>query len=230
MQTDRPDIGRSGNFAKMFCAVSILTISSAIVHNALFNQHSRVFSASGVSISADSAKLDKLFAVLEIGPDSTSAGRTRMTVEPQQHDVLRTPAANSSELTLKAQQGLKRAGLYNGPVDGVLGERTRLAIRLYQRKNGLIETGRPDQRLIDHINYVRHIEQAATITGSIAPQLAPDTIMMVQRKLVRLGYDAGPADGRLGQRTRDALVAFQTDTQMTANGRITQQVLKRLAQ
>lgn len=44
----------------------------------------------------------------------------------------------------KAQKKLKKAGYYNGPVDGIAGPQTRDAIIEYQRKEGLTVTGRLD--------------------------------------------------------------------------------------
>ncbi|WP_404384294.1 peptidoglycan-binding protein [Caenispirillum salinarum] len=49
------------------------------------------------------------------------------------------------------QRDLNRAGYEAGSVDGVLGSRTRDAIRAYQRDNGLPVTGQPDQELLDHM-------------------------------------------------------------------------------
>ncbi len=50
-----------------------------------------------------------------------------------------------------------------------------------------------------------------------------------QRRLATLGYDAGPADGVLTTRTRDALRAFQRDRALPVTGRMTRQVVERLS-
>lgn len=46
--------------------------------------------------------------------------------------------------SLMVQQHLKAAGYDPGPLDGVLGKRTRAAIRAYQKDHGLRVTGNPD--------------------------------------------------------------------------------------
>jgi len=55
----------------------------------------------------------------------------------------------SGELSRKqiqeAQKLLKNAGFNPGPIDGILGPRTRAAIRQYQAKHGLPETGSLDE-------------------------------------------------------------------------------------
>ena len=51
-------------------------------------------------------------------------------------------------LVARVQQRLARAGIYRGPIDGVLGDRTRYAIRVYERIHGLPADGRIDPHLL----------------------------------------------------------------------------------
>ncbi len=53
-------------------------------------------------------------------------------------------------------------------------------------------------------------------------------IAELQGRLVALGYDPGPLDGRLGRRTRAAVRKFQRDARMSANGRVDDRLLGRL--
>jgi peptidoglycan hydrolase-like protein with peptidoglycan-binding domain len=46
------------------------------------------------------------------------------------------------------QRRLARAGYYHGAIDGVIGNRTRSAIRAYEQSHGLIVDGRIDRRLL----------------------------------------------------------------------------------
>ncbi|MEE8515414.1 MAG: peptidoglycan-binding domain-containing protein [Alphaproteobacteria bacterium] len=55
------------------------------------------------------------------------------------------------------------------------------------------------------------------------------TVADTQRRLATLGYDAGPADGVLTARTRNALRAFQRDRALPVTGRMTRQVVERLS-
>ncbi len=52
----------------------------------------------------------------------------------------------------------------------------------------------------------------------------------IQRELNRLGYDAGPVDGLMGTRSRNAIRQYQADTGITQNGYATSDLLKRLRQ
>ncbi|WEX09092.1 peptidoglycan-binding protein [Chelativorans sp. AA-79] len=77
------------------------------------------------------------------------------------------PAANSVTIPAEWQQGqeitagvdmkkaisnvqliLNNAGFEAGPADGVMGEKTRAAIRAFQRQNGMAETGEIDESLV----------------------------------------------------------------------------------
>ncbi|MEP6698198.1 MAG: peptidoglycan-binding domain-containing protein [Verrucomicrobiota bacterium] len=48
----------------------------------------------------------------------------------------------------RVQQALARRGYYNGAIDGVLGDRSQVAIAHFQADNGMRQTGRVDGRLL----------------------------------------------------------------------------------
>lgn len=60
----------------------------------------------------------------------------------QQHDAA---------MVKKIQKGLKKLKYDPGSADGVMGEKTKQAIRLFQAENGLAITGVPSQSLLDQI-------------------------------------------------------------------------------
>ncbi|MCZ8545761.1 peptidoglycan-binding protein [Mesorhizobium qingshengii] len=53
-------------------------------------------------------------------------------------------------------------------------------------------------------------------------------IQNIQRILNKNGYDAGGADGKMGQKTKTAIMAFQTDNKMPATGTIDEKLVKAL--
>ncbi|MGJ7456541.1 peptidoglycan-binding protein [Halomonas sp. MA07-2] len=55
-------------------------------------------------------------------------------------------------------------------------------------------------------------------------------IAEIQRELNRLGYDAGPVDGAMGSRTRNAIREYQGDIDLTQDGHATSDLLRRLRQ
>lgn len=58
------------------------------------------------------------------------------------------PKDQSSNVEARVQQQLAQSGYYHGPIDGVVGEETRRAIRSYERANGLHVDGRIDDQLL----------------------------------------------------------------------------------
>jgi localization factor PodJL len=53
-------------------------------------------------------------------------------------------------------------------------------------------------------------------------------VQNIQRILNKNGYDAGGADGKMGQKTKAAIVAFQTDNKMPATGTVDEKLVKAL--
>jgi hypothetical protein len=64
----------------------------------------------------------------------------------------------------------------------------------------------------------------------VPPAPAPSRMVQeIQSQLNARGYDAGPADGRLGQRTRSAIVRYQQDHGLSSDGLATGDLLDSLA-
>jgi putative peptidoglycan binding protein/YmgG-like glycine-zipper protein len=59
--------------------------------------------------------------------------------------------ANASAVS-RVQAGLSRLGYDPGPVDGVMGRKTEMAIRSYQRDHHLTVDGRPTVELAQHLD------------------------------------------------------------------------------
>lgn len=57
------------------------------------------------------------------------------------------------------------------------------------------------------------------------PSTGASLVARVQDQLNRMGYDAGPVDGAMGQRTRRAIIAFQKDHGIPATGTADQRLL-----
>ena len=55
---------------------------------------------------------------------------------------------SSGSIVAQVQQELAAGGFYRGPIDGVIGNGTRRAIRAYERANGLPVDGRLDTELL----------------------------------------------------------------------------------
>jgi hypothetical protein len=68
-------------------------------------------------------------------------------------------------------------------------------------------------------------QQVSALPNGQAPTAAgPDTVAGTQSDLKRLGYDPGPVDGKMGPGTRAAIIAYQKDYGLRADGRATRKL------
>lgn len=65
---------------------------------------------------------------------------------------------------------------------------------------------------------------SSTSQGASSNANTSNTIKQVQQALNDIGYDAGVADGIMGQKTKDAVEQFQKDNGLTIDGIIGKQV------
>lgn len=128
-------------------------------------------------------------------------------------DESSTPTAAGKRL----QQDLRKLGFYNGPVDGRTSTRLTDAVKDFQLKVGLKVDGRCLGRCLVAIKTMLGLDEPA------APSPAsPPTITNLQEALRKLGFYAGPLDGRTSAAVRDAVVRFQRDAGIPADGRCTE--------
>ena len=85
---------------------------------------------------------------------------------------------NANEQVRTAQQQLRAAGLYNGPVDGVMDPDTRAALARFQQQNGLQRTESLDQQTLARLQSSQTVgsEPAAPATAAPAPAGSSGTV------------------------------------------------------
>lgn len=131
------------------------------------------------------------------------------------------------------QRGLLATGDYKGLVDGVAGNRTRLAIESYQRKSGLTVDGKITLQLLEHIRFRQQVADASEFTGSVA--LTDDAkaeaamIRQIQTALDELGYRPGEISGNLTISTKQAIMLFQRDRGLPQDGELSDALIAELA-
>lgn len=159
------------------------------------------------------------------------------------------PQAQTSTVVFKydtivedVQRELLASGQFKGMVDGVMGQRTALAIQQYQQDNGLAVTGAVSEELVNHIRYTRKIKAAAEFTGSVTPaktEIAPalqtinmnqvakvepaqtsqrQAILRAQMTLANLGYDLGEPSGELDEATKAAILQYEMENGLAMEG------------
>lgn len=117
------------------------------------------------------------------------------------------------------QQRLMDLGLLTRDVTspGVFGSATELAVRALQQRRGL-----PADGIVDSETWQALVSASFRLGDRMLfltrPLLRGDDVRDLQLRLSRLGFDAGFADGLFGPSTRAALVAFQSEVALEADG------------
>ena len=62
-----------------------------------------------------------------------------------------TPGHGAQEQVRSVQQALQGKGMHPGPVDGVMGPKTEQAVRDFQKKENLPQTGRIDAQTLQKL-------------------------------------------------------------------------------
>jgi peptidoglycan hydrolase-like protein with peptidoglycan-binding domain len=185
-------------------------------------------------------------------PPPALARPTKVVVTPQQAPKIPAVTTNlpplqgqeaPEQLVTAIQRELAARGYGSGQADGKLDEDTRKAIAAFEKDKGLPVTGSPTDELLRYI-LLGETAQSGPNTGSVTshaanagkkPSAEPKasaktdaTVKKVQQILAELGYAPGPADGAMGEETERAVSAFQRDRKLSANGRITPELLQEI--
>lgn len=147
-------------------------------------------------------------SVFQVTPDPSAP-----TAEP----VIRAGAMGDSVTRL--QNRLKELGYYTGTVDGQFGPDTRTAVTAFQQRHGLQADGvvGPDT---SETLYSASALPAVTPEPTAVPTPTPDTTSTraVQQRLYDLGFYTGMVDGISGPGTKRAILLFQQQHGLSADG------------
>lgn len=141
-------------------------------------------------------------------------------------------SAEGPETIRAVQRELQARGYEAGTVDGVPGLITRASILAYEYDHGLPMTGEASERLLKQF-LLGELQPAATppattVATERSPQ-AEQVIRTVQQSLANAGYAVGKPDGRMGEETVRAIREFETDQGLPETGRVSGQLVARLA-
>lgn len=113
------------------------------------------------------------------------------------------------------QVALRAHGLYLGAIDGVMGPRTRAALKAFQRKKHLRVDGVPGPRTRVRLGPLgRPLFGARTLI----PGRFGNDVSVLQFLLTRRGLYSGALDGYLGPETAKALRRYQRAQRLAADG------------
>jgi peptidoglycan hydrolase-like protein with peptidoglycan-binding domain len=126
--------------------------------------------------------------------------------------------------TASVQRVLNDLGYAAGPVDGLMGGKTRTAIRAYQTDNGLPASGEPSLALYGHLQD-SHAERYAQ---PAAPAASTQMIAEIQGLLRQRGYDVPEMTGTVDAKTAAAIRSYQADANLPADGAVSPTLLANL--
>ena len=144
-------------------------------------------------------------------------------------------ARSRPDIITDIQRELSHRGLYDGPVDGVLGPKTDSAIRDFEIAAKMKASGEPTEDVL------RAIQRAPLKTETAAPKaparpdpiaelIAPSQrVIAVQRALNDFGYGPVKATGSYGPETVSAIQKFERDRKLPVTGQISPRLLRELA-
>jgi len=143
----------------------------------------------------------------------------------------------TSGLDVRKLQGrLAELGYYSGGVDGIYGETTVDAVKAFQRNNGLSGDGQAGSQTQSKLysataKYASNPVATANPgqTRSLSMGMSGNDVYALQQRLIELRYLTGVADGFFGEETRNALIEFQRNNNLTADGNAGASTLKKLA-
>ena len=125
---------------------------------------------------------------------------------------------------LKLQKALLELGFNPNGTDGKFGRGTETAVKAYQAARGLEADGKAGTLTLTKL-YAETDGQSATVTTPVTTN--PNTLKYgdsgsrvteLQTALVKLGYNTNGVDGRFGAGTQRAVISFQKDNGLEADG------------
>ena len=126
---------------------------------------------------------------------------------------------------LALQTLLNTKGYDSGTPDGNFGPKTQTAVIAFQKANGLVPDGFVGTNTLKYLNGNQTTTNPTVTQSTVTrilklsvPRMIGDDVKTLQTYLSEKGYDAGTPDGIFGNKTKNAIMAFQTANRLTPDG------------
>ena len=155
-------------------------------------------------------------------PKKTAAPKATATPNLSKDYYLRLGTSGSKVETL--QRRLIELGWLDGKVTGKYDTATETAVRAFQDKTkGIFTDGiaGPDTLRALYSSNAARTKNAAAVSKAETLEFGSEgaAVTKLQKKLQDLGYLAGTVDGKFGVATQAAVIAFQKNNNLTADGK-----------
>lgn len=136
------------------------------------------------------------------------------------HDSYLQEGSNGKKVK-QLQERLIELGWLSGKADGDFGGATAAAVKAFQKRAGLWDDGiaGPDtQKKLYSSSAPKTSTAAASVGESLKEGMSGDAVRSLQKRLKELDYYSGSTDGKFGEGTKNAVIAFQQANGLKADG------------
>ena len=212
----------------IFPVMTIFAMGLPVVYNIAFGQSFENGFASGRIVNVQADRLAPLLSVLSLDGQQHNQRTTHLRVEAPTANI-RSRKFHPRQTQFRGfQEDLALQGVYSNSITGELDSATPRGNQELSNRSGFTVTGEPSVKLAEALEFARQISNAANFTAGIASWQTSLLVRNIQSALKNRGYDPGPIDGKLGEKTRLAMERFQNQTDILSNGQVTQDLLREL--
>jgi peptidoglycan hydrolase-like protein with peptidoglycan-binding domain len=191
------------------------------------NGNNRAIAArDAVAAQMDSGEIDHAQELATAWRADHSAASTSVAAP-----VMATSTTTSAPYSLiNVQMALSDLGYVVGTPDGLIGPKSRAAIRAYQADSGIPTSGEPSRALYEKLqaSVTQRSGQAAQPVQQPASAVSDAMITEAQTELRRRGYSISAITGSVNTETVAAVREYQSDAHLPVDGAITDALLQQL--
>lgn len=193
-----------------------------------------------------------IFAIFSISVSTNAQTNTTNEVKPSPtptaspQKTTRKPSFRANkEQVMQVQKMLKEKNLYAGEADGKRNEPFKTSVKIYQKDNGLKQSGTLNRATLEKMGIMLTDKQkeisvnpkdfasaettsTATTTKRTIFRASKEQIMAAQKILKDGGMYAGEQTGKLDDVTRESLRKYQAANALTVTGTLNQITLEKM--
>ena len=203
-------------------------------------QKANGLSADGIAGSKTLAKIATALGSSSSSSSSNSSSSNSSSSSASSSSLLKQGTKSEAVRTL--QQNLKTLGYYTGTVTGNFGPLTKEAVYSFQKANGLSADGVAGEKTLAAVSSKlkggsssgSNSSSSSSSSGSNSSSSSSssllntsitlqqgtknDEVLKLQNMLTSLGFYTGSKTGNFGEKTADAVIAYQKSKGLTADG------------
>lgn len=164
-------------------------------------------------------------------PTAKATATPRPTATPNTENARVLEIGKTGSDVRQVQNRLIELGYMSGKADGSYGEATAVAVAAFQGNNKLWEDGKagPEtQKALFSSSAKKGSSASAYLGDTLEMGAEGDAVRALQNQLIKLKYMSGYSDGSYGEKTKNAVEAFQKNNGLTVDGKAGKTTLAKL--